>query len=111
MRNCLNRKGLSDEARILTGGFDKNIAEELNEKGAKLVRGLGDYRLFECPLSFVTSDTWDILSLVYLIEDSKHLLNDGGWGNQPHWLVEAYRIFKRERARNGNTGTENNNNG
>ena len=105
MRNCLNRKRLSAEAKLLTGGFDKNIAEELVEKGAKLVKGLGDYRLYECPFSFVTSDTWDILSLFYLIEDSNHLLNSGGWGNQPFWLVEAVRIFKRERARNGNTET------
>jgi hypothetical protein len=102
---------LSEDAKILADGYDKNIAEELREKGVKKVKGLGNYRLFECPLSFITSDTWDITQLVYLIESSGHLLHSGGWGNQPFWLVEAYRLFKRERAKDGNTGTENNNNG
>ena len=104
MRNCFNRKDLSDEAKLLIGNYDKSIAEELIEKGATKVRGLGDYRLYECPLSFVTRDTWDVLQLIHLIGDSKHLLNEGGWGNQPPWLVEGYAIVKQEKARNGNEG-------
>ena len=56
-------------------------------------------RLYECPLSYITADTWEVLRLVYLMDDSPGLLNPGGWGAQPFWLVEALEIFRAECAR------------
>jgi len=37
--------------------------------------------------------------MVYLMEDSKQLLFDGGWSEQPYWLIEAIQIYKAELAR------------
>jgi len=30
------------------------------------------------------------------MESSGRLFFDGGWSDQPNWLVEAYEIYKRE---------------
>ena len=74
------------------------MKEEIKEKRAEKVFSIGGIRLYECPLTFIEAETWEVLRLVYLIEDTKVLLHGGGWGNQPVWLVEAYEIFKSERA-------------
>lgn len=60
---------------------------------------LGDIRLYECPLSYITAETWEIIRTVYLVEDSKQLFFPGGWADQPYWLFEAVRIYKSELAR------------
>lgn len=60
---------------------------------------LGNIRLYECPLTFIEPETWEVIRLAYLIEDTKVLLYGGGWGDQPAWLVEAYEIFKGETAK------------
>lgn len=91
--------------------YTNEVTEEHKEKAARKVFSLGDIRLYECPLSFITRDTHEIMSLVFLIENSGHLLHAGGWGNQPAWLVEAYQIYKAEAAKNapkeGKNGDEN----
>ncbi len=97
-RNCLNRFGLSPESAAVTGYTDE-VKAELKEKGAKKVFSLGDIRLYECPLSYLTAETGSIMRLVYLVEDTKILLHAGGWGGQPHWLVEGYEIFRAEQSR------------
>lgn len=93
-RNCGNRLGLSDSARATQ--YDAADKAEILEKDAKKVFSFGNIRLYECPLSFITPDTTDIVSLIFLIVDSQHLLHAGGWGDQPAWLVEAYQIYKAE---------------
>jgi len=94
-RNCNNRLGLSDEARAVDA-YTPGVRAELEESGAKKVFRLGDIRLYECPLSYLTLDTAELMRLVYLIDGSGRLLHAGGWGAQPFWLVEAYGIYKSE---------------
>lgn len=97
-RNCFNRKGLSDGARAVTG-FTEDIVEEHKDKGAGKVFRLADIRLYECPLSYLSTDTADLMRLVYLVDGSNHLYCRAGWAGQPCWLVEAYEIYKNERVR------------
>lgn len=56
-------------------------------------------RLFECPISWITKETSQVLEVVTLAVDSGYLLFSGGWGKQPYWFVEAYQIYKEEVAR------------
>lgn len=93
-RNCGNRHGLSDSVRATE--YSDEDKSEILEKRVKKVISLGSIRLYECPLSFITSDTRDIVNLVFLIAESHHLLHAGGWGGQPSWLVEAYQVYKVE---------------
>jgi len=88
---------LSEDARAVTE-YSEEIKEELKEKGAEKVFSLGDIRLYECPLTYIEGETWEVIRLGYLIEDTKVLLYGGGWGDQPTWLVEAFEIFKSESA-------------
>ncbi len=97
-RNCGNYLGLSEDALAVTE-YTYGVVYEHREKGAKKVISLGDLRLYECPLSYITSETWEIVSLVYLVNDTRRLLYQGEWGDQPYWLVEAVRIYKVELAR------------
>lgn len=87
--------------------FTDEIKEELNEKGANKVWQLdGNMRLYECPLTYITQDTWDTIRLIYMIDGSQHLLYAGGWSDQPYWLIEAYEIFKSEQAEQIKRGKE-----
>ncbi len=95
-RNCSNRLGLSDEARIVDG-FTETLAEEIGRSGAVKVFSIGDIRFYECPLTALSADTFEVIGIVYLTESSGTLYFGGGWADQPHWLVEAYGIYKRER--------------
>jgi len=94
-RNCANARGLSEEARIVER-FRTGISEEIKMRCAVKVFSLGDIRFYECPLTAITVDTLDIIRAVYLVESSGRLFFEGGWSDQPHWLVEAYEIYKRE---------------
>jgi hypothetical protein len=75
------------------------VKEELKAKGVGKVFRLGDLRLYECPLSYISADTVEIMRLVYLMDGSGRLLHTGGWGAQPYWLIEAYEIYKSETFR------------
>lgn len=97
-RNCCNRKGLREEARAVEA-YTPEVVEEHREKGARKVFRLAGLRLYECPLSYISMVTSDVIRLVYLIEGSGALLFPGGWGAQPAWLVEAYEVFRAENAR------------
>ena len=97
-RNCGNRKGLIDSARVV-GVFTEEIKKEIREKKMAKVFNLGDLRLYECPLSYITEDTRDMMSVIYRTNDSGHLYYAGGWADQPTWLVEGFTIYKIESAR------------
>ena len=102
-RNCRNHKGLLEGARAVRA-YKDDITLELREKGAQKVFGLGDIRLYECPLSYLTEDTHCLMRLVFLIEETGCLYYAGGWAEQPYWLVEAFEMYKAERSlalRNG----------
>lgn len=57
-------------------------------------------RLYECPLSYLTEETAEVMRLLYLMDGTGRLLHTGGLAGQPFWLVEAYEIFKTEDMRN-----------
>lgn len=94
-RNCQNLLGLSDEAKAVTA-YSPEIISEHEEKNATKVFSLGSIRLYECPLSYLTRDTSEIMRMIYLFDGTKNLPYGGGWADQPMWFVEAYEIFRRE---------------
>ena len=74
----------------------KLISQALRDAGARKVTGLGDIRLYECPLTWITPETNNILRMVYLARDSSVLYAAGGWSDQPGWFTEAYEIVRTE---------------
>jgi len=95
-RNCANSLGLSDAAKAVFR-YTEGVAEELKAKGAPKVFSLRGLRLYECPLSFITWETREIVRAVYLMEGGRMFFS-GGWGDQSAWLVEAFEIFRAENA-------------
>lgn len=113
-RNCFNRLELSEHSRAVEN-YKDDINREIKKKKASKVFSLGRIRLYECPLSYIAPETYELIRLVYLINESGVLLHEGGWGNQPYWLIEAYEIYKVETAQhlkslrdNGRTRDKNN---
>ncbi len=109
-RNCCNGLGLTDDALVVTDYTDE-VKAELLDKNARKVFTLGDMRLYECPLSFISEDTREVIQTVFLMDSTKRLLFSGEWGEQPAWLAEAYGVFLTESAgyvkdRQGNGGTQ-----
>lgn len=96
-RNCSNLKGLTESARAVEAYTPDVVAEHADRYALKVFR-LGGLRLYECPISYVTIDTAEMMRLVYLMAGSQGLLHAGGWGDQPYWLVEAYEIYHAESA-------------
>ena len=78
--------------------YTAEVNIEIEEKDALKVFPLSGLRLYECPISYLSSFTQEIMRLIVLIEDTGTLLYSGGWGAQPYSLVEAYYIFKEEQA-------------
>lgn len=76
----------------------KAIHNEHKEKGAQKVWNLVDLGLYECPLTYITTETHEIVRQLYRTEDTKRLLFQGDWTDQPVWFVEAYDVFKEEQA-------------
>lgn len=75
------------------------VMDEHAEKGAKKVFSLGNLRLYECPLCYLTDDTREMMRLVFLADASGVLMHGNGWADQDAWFVEAYEIFRVESAR------------
>ena len=90
---------MSEGARAFITKATDEAAEEIVAKGIKKVWTLGDMRFYECPLTYLTEDTHDLIRLLTLIDGSGPLLHAGGWGEQPIWLVEAVLIHKAEMVR------------
>lgn len=72
------------------------MISEHEEKNAGKVFSLGSIRLYECPLTYLTAETSEVMRMVSLADSSGNLPFDGGWTAQPMWFVEAYEIFRRE---------------
>ena len=79
--------------------YTAEVKLEIKDAGAFKVFPLSGLRLYECPLSYLSSFTSELIRLIVLIEDTGVLLYAGGWGDQPCFLVEAYYIFKEESRR------------
>lgn len=90
---------LSEDVRAVVEYTD-DVKQEILDKGCGKVFSLGDVRLYECPLSYITKDTYTIMQIVFLAEESHILYIEGGWANQPSWFVEAYNINKVEQVKN-----------
>jgi len=97
-RNCSNFKGLSERARAVEA-YDAGVAGEIASRKCSKVVSLGDLRLYECPLSYITEETFEMMKTVFLTESAKMPYMDGGLANQPCWAVEAFEIYQFERAR------------
>ena len=97
-RNCSNFKGLSEEARAV-GAYSEEIIEELASKKCAKVVSLGGLRLYECPLSYINEETFEVMKTVFMMESSSRLYLDGGLADQPCWVVEALEIYQSEKAR------------
>ena len=65
-------------------------------KDAKKVAVLGDIRMYECPNSYVTGETGEILQAVFLVTETHIPYFPGGWQDQPHWLQESVGLYKKE---------------
>jgi len=109
-RNCCNSLDLPDDA-LAVADYTDEVKAALSERNAQKVFTLGDMRLYECPLSYISGETRDIIQMVFLMDSTKRLLFTGEWGDQPVWLVEAYGVFLTESAaylkdRQDNGGTQ-----
>ncbi len=82
-------RGMSEEQR-------KEIAEEM--KGFDKVFILGDIRLYECPVNWITQETAELMRFCFLVEETGILPFPGAWIDQPCWFVEAFELYKREIA-------------
>lgn len=98
-RNCGNRLDL-DLTDVIWKEYDegerKRIAQAFKKAGANKVINLGDIRLYECPLTWVTEESWDICRMLYLAQDTHVLYAGGGWANQPVWFMQAFELFRAE---------------
>ena len=94
-RNCSNKAGLCPDATAVEK-YTAQVMEELREKNARKVFSLGSIRLYECPVSYMSDDTRDLMRAVFLAQGSGRLLYGGGWGDQPEWFIEAYEIYMAE---------------
>lgn len=55
-------------------------------------------RLYECPLTWITEETGELLRMLRLVKDTSVPPLAGGWADQPAWFVEAFDIYTREIA-------------
>lgn len=100
-RNCGNFLGLSE---TIIDKYTEDLKGEIQGKKASKVWGIRGIRFYECPLTAITADTWEIIKLVYLIQGGQALLHAGGWGAQPFWLIEALNVFNRENMEDQKNG-------
>ena len=78
------------------GGYTPAVTAEHKKKKATKVMSIGTLRLYECPLTYPTDDTYELMSMVFRIESTGVLFFAGGWADQPPWVVESFDIMKQE---------------
>jgi hypothetical protein len=99
IRNCANYKEIPEEFLAIEKYTDESteyFKKHNLKKVAPLDNGKQCIRLYECPASYITHDTSDIIRLLYTIENTNYLLFDGGLAKQPYWLVQAMELFNIE---------------
>ncbi len=70
--------------------------EEIEKSGQRKVWPLGTIRLYECPVTWITQESIDMMDACFMISNSSSLLFPGAWSDQPMWLWEAFKIYKTE---------------
>jgi hypothetical protein len=95
-RNCGNRKGYKET--LLQGAHEfLSVSAQI-----KAALKMGDIKLLACPISTITTQTWEILALVNDCTnadgDLLHLPFEGALLDQPPWFRDAVRIVRNERA-------------
>lgn len=69
----------------------------------KPVLKVADTKFMACPVSSITTRTWEIIALVNQTTDAEgnilHLPFPGSYLQQPQWYREAVQIVRGERAR------------
>lgn len=91
--NCHNWKDLTE---VAFEEFDNDSKRELLLAKATKVWGHRRLRLYECPKSWITEETNDIINKLNLQENSKILYFGPNWKDQPLWFIEAYNIYNAE---------------
>lgn len=89
--------------------FDVDLKEKFPHKGKfpKTVIKLLDIRLYECPLTWMTSYTKRLINLLFLDKEPPKLVN-APWAMQPKWYIEAISIYKTVKydLKKANEGTK-----
>lgn len=96
-RNCSNFKGLSEAARAVSV-YDEAVNGEIASRGCAKVASLGGLRLYECPLSYMSAETLDIMRVVFALEPGAGYFGRG-LADEPCWLVEAVEVYRAEMGR------------
>lgn len=78
--------------------YAEDVVGEHRAKGARKVLTLGSLRLYECPLSYISEESRELVRMVFLSEAARALLRRGGLGEQPYWFIEALETGGIERA-------------
>jgi hypothetical protein len=98
VRNCHNHKNFA--SLILLKSEWKEVTANHHHSS---VLKIGDLKFMSCPVSTITTDTWDILALVSETTDGDcNILNlpfAGTIIEQPQWYRQAVKIVKSERAK------------
>jgi hypothetical protein len=94
-RNCHNRKGYAEPLLLLPEWPELPAS-------VKHVEKWGDLKILACPMSTITSQTWEILRIVDVTLDAEGniacLPYPGAYLEQPIWYRQAVDIVRRERS-------------
>jgi hypothetical protein len=66
------------------------------KKVFSLANGGSVLRLYECPYSWITEETMELLRMVRLTNEIGVLPLAGGTADQSYWFIEGYQIYLRE---------------
>ena len=93
-RNCHNRKGYAQTLLLKHEWKEWPVI--------KHVEKWDDLKIFECPLTAIKPQTWEILRIVNAtVNGDGDILNlpfAGAYMDQPRWYRQAVEIVKRERG-------------
>jgi len=80
----------------------ERVAKHTHELGKNQVKKAGPVIFYECPLSYITAKTWQLLQVVNDTTDGDCNImiayTDGPYLTQPDWYKEAVRIVRGARA-------------
>lgn len=76
---------------------EDNVQEIRAKKATKCGPNMGGYRFYECPFGFISHETSIVLQLLTLEENPPNIY-PGGKLQQPHWYIEAIKIYKEQKT-------------